>query len=478
MNEINNIKKAPSSLDAEQMLIGAVLVNNEVFNQISEFIIAEHFYEPAHRILYNAITQVLDKGMSADVITVRTTLKHNKQFQDAGGNEYIAKLAMMASGITNSMNYAKIIFDLAGKRNLINFGENVANIAYNSGLDSSATEQIEKAESDLYKIATKGSVEKDFINISSSIESSVINIDKAMNSSSHITGISTGFKKLDDNLSGFHNSDLIVIAARPSMGKTAFAINLAIEAVKHFQKIKDVDGAIIKPSVGLVSLEMSSEQLSTRMLSMLSQINSSALRTGKLNEEQYNRLREKSVELSNMNLFIDDTAALTIGAIRARARRMKRKHNLSLLIVDYLQLIRGSNTRSESRVLEISEITQGLKAIAKELEIPVIALSQLSRAVEQREDKRPILSDLRESGAIEQDADIVMFLYREDYYLLRSEPKAGSDKHAEWQRKISMVHNLVDIIIAKHRNGPVGTIELFYDINYSKFKNFVHTNAN
>ena len=476
MNEIKNVKKAPSSLDAEQMLVGAILVNNEVFNQISEFIIEEHFYEPVHRIIYQAITQVLNKGMSADVITVRTTLKNNQQFQDAGGNEYIAKLAMIASGITNAMNYAKVIFDLAGKRNLINFGENVANIAYNSGLDSTANEQIEKAESDLYKIATKGSVEKDFIKISATIESSIMNIDKAMNSSSHITGISTGFKKLDDNLSGFHNSDLIVIAARPSMGKTAFAINLAIEALKHFQTRTDSDNST-KPSIGLISLEMSSEQLSTRMLSMMSKINSSALRTGKLNEEQYNRLREKSVELSNMNLFIDDTAALTIGAIRARARRMKRKHNLALLIVDYLQLIRGSNTRSDNRVLEIAEITQGLKAIAKELEIPVIALSQLSRAVEQREDKRPMLSDLRESGAIEQDADIVMFLYREDYYLLRSEPKAGSDKHAEWQRKISMVHNIVDIIIAKHRNGPVGTVQLFYDINYSKFKNFVHNQS-
>jgi replicative DNA helicase len=470
MDEIIKLRKVPSSSEAEQMFLGAVLVNNEALNQASEFIRQEHFYEPVHQLIYGAITKIIEKGLSASVISIRTMLANNEEFSNMGGNEYLARIATMGSSIINPLDYAKIIFDLAKKRVLIKYGEDVVNVAYESSLENSAFDQIEQAEAKLFLLATEGHAQKDFVSLSRSIEHSIASINKAMKTSSHVTGISTGYKKLDDNLSGFHNSDLVVIAARPSMGKTAFAINLAMEAYTSLIKAHGNNDST-KPSVGIFSLEMSAEQLSTRMLSMLSEVNSSSLRSGKLNEAQYNKMRKKAEELSKQQIYIDDTPSLSISAIRTRARRMKRRYNLSILFIDYLQLIRGSSNRPENRVQEVSEITQGLKALAKELNIPVIALSQLSRAVEQREDKRPMLSDLRESGAIEQDADIVMFLYREDYYLMRQEPKAGSEKHLEWQKKLSDIHNIIEIIIAKHRNGPVGTVSLFYDINHSKFKN-------
>ena len=298
-----------------------------------------------------------------------------------------------------------------------------------------------------------------------SISESLASINRAMKSSDHVIGISTGLNDLDAKLSGFHNSDLVIVAGRPSMGKTAFAMNFALNACKSLiSKNKESE---TPPCVGFFSLEMSSEQLSSRLLSMYTKIDSSALRSGKVNDEHYNEIQRAAVEISNLPFLIDDTPALSISAIRTRARKLKRKFNLGILFIDYLQLIKGSS-QSDNRVLEISEITQGLKAIAKELNIPVIALSQLSRAVEQRDDKRPMLSDLRESGSIEQDADVVMFLYREEYYLSRKEPAPGDAKHAEWQAKLEQVHNVTDIMVAKHRNGPVGNVQVFYDSRYSK----------
>ena len=366
MDELIKARKAPSSIEAEQMFLGAVLVNNECLNQASEFIKQEHFYEPVHQLIFQAITRIIEKGLSANVISIRTTLSNNIEFGNMGGSEYIARIATMGSSTINAFDYAKIIFDLAKKRILIKYGEEIVNKAYESGLDNSAFDQIEKAESELFLLATEGHSQKDFVSLGKSIESSVETINKAMKSTSHVTGISTGYKKLDDNLSGFHGSDLVVIAARPSMGKTAFAINLALEAYKALLKTNEGDESN-QPSVGIFSLEMSAEQLSTRMLSMLSEINSSALRSGKLNEQQYNKVRKKAEELAKKQIYIDDTPSLSISAIRTRARRMKRRHNLSILFIDYLQLIRGSNSKSENRVQEVSEITQGLKAIAKEL---------------------------------------------------------------------------------------------------------------
>ncbi|AFB21000.1 replicative DNA helicase [Rickettsia canadensis] len=459
----------PSNIQAEQMLLGAILTNNELLNYVSEFLRLEHFFEPIHQKIYNAIEAITEKGLIATPITLRSMLTQDELFQKIEGAEYLAKLITMSMMVINPIDYGKIIYDLAIKRNLINIGEEVVNNAYNSSLEVEAKEQIEHAEAKLYNLASKGLNEKSFTKIGISISDSLANINRAMKNNDHVIGISTGLIDLDNKLFGFHNSDLIILAGRPSMGKTAFAINLALNACNNM-RLKNIRDNQEIQSVGFFSLEMSSEQLTTRLLSMCAEIDSTSLRTGVLGEEKYNRLRKEANTLSELQFFIDDTPALSITTIRTRARRMKRQHNLGILFIDYLQLIRGVS-KAENRVSEIAEITQGLKAIAKELNIPVIALSQLSRAVELREDKKPMLSDLRESGTIEQDADIVMFIYREEYYLTRKEPAAGDAKHAEWLNKLNKVYNIADIIVAKHRNGPIGNVSLYYDSQYSKFSN-------
>ncbi|WP_347938865.1 replicative DNA helicase [Rickettsia oklahomensis] len=459
----------PSNIQAEQMLLGAIITNNELLNYVSEFLRLEHFFEPIHQKIYNAINAITEKGLIATPITLRSMLTQDELFQKIEGSEYLAKLITMSMMVINPIDYGKIIYDLAIKRNLINIGEEVVNNAYNSSLEVEAKEQIEHAEAKLYDLASQSLNEKSFTKIGISISESLASINRAMKNNDHVIGISTGLIDLDNKLFGFHNSDLIILAGRPSMGKTAFAINLALNACNNM-RLKNIRDNQEIQSVGFFSLEMSSEQLTMRLLSMCTEIDSTSLRTGILSEEKYNRLRKEANTLSELHFFIDDTPALSISAIRTRARRMKRKHNLGILFIDYLQLIRGVS-KSENRVSEIAEITQGLKAIAKELNIPVIALSQLSRAVELREDKKPMLSDLRESGTIEQDADIVMFIYREEYYLTRKEPAAGDAKHAEWLDKLNKVYNIADIIVAKHRNGPVGNVSLYYDSQYSKFSN-------
>lgn len=462
----------PANVQAEQMLIGAILVNHDYLNTVSEFLRPDHFFESIHQKIYNAIEVITEKGLIATPVTLRSMLERDELFQQLGGSDYLNKLATLSMMVINPLDYGRIIYDLAVRRNLIQIGEEVVNNAYDSSLEYDASQQIEHAEGKLYNLASEGVNDKSFVKIAVSLSESLANINRAMKNSNHVIGISTGLIDLDKELSGFHNSDLVVIAARPSMGKTAFAINLAINACNSM-KLKNKEQEKDK-SVGFFSLEMSSEQLATRILSIHTEINSSSLRTGHVTEEHYNRLRREVIDLSSLPFLIDDTPALSIAAIRTRARKMKRKHNLGILFIDYLQLIRGIN-KYDNRVNEISEITQGLKAIAKELNIPVIALSQLSRAVELREDKRPMLSDLRESGSIEQDADIVMFIYREEYYLTRKEPSSGSEEHAKWQNNINQVYNIADIIIAKHRNGRVGSVKLHYDGQYSKFSNLQKT---
>ena len=456
----------PCNVQAEQMLLGAILINAEILNQIGEFLRPEHFFEILHQKIYHAIIVITEKSLTPTPVTLKSMLDRDPVFIDAGGQSYLGKLATIAMVVINPYDYGRIIYDLALKRSLIKIGEELVNTAYGSSLDHEALQQIEQAEAKLYDLATEGISEKGFVGIGNSISESLTSINRAMKSSDHVIGTSTGLTDLDNKLSGFHNSDLLIIAGRPSMGKTAFAINLAINACKSLRS-KHKDNP---PSVGFFSLEMSSEQLASRLLSMYTNIDSSALRSGMVNEEHYNELRKAALEISELPFFIDDTPALSISAIRTRARKLKRKNNLGILFIDYLQLLRGSS-HQENRVLEISEITQGLKAIAKELNIPVIALSQLSRAVEQREDKRPMLSDLRESGSIEQDADVVMFIYREEYYLTRKEPAPGDKKHEEWQTKLDQVLNTADILIAKHRNGPIGNVVIHYDSKYSKFSN-------
>ncbi|WP_341758249.1 replicative DNA helicase [Candidatus Tisiphia endosymbiont of Ditula angustiorana] len=465
----------PANVQAEQMLIGAILVNHDYLNTVSEFLRLDHFFEPIHQKIYNAIEVITEKGLIATPVTLRSMLERDELFQQLGGSDYLNKLVTLSMMVINPLDYGRIIYDLAVRRSLIQIGEEVVNNAYDSSLEYDATQQIEHVEGKLYNLASEGINDKSFVKIAVSLSESLASINRAMKNSNHVIGISTGLIDLDRELSGFHNSDLVIIAARPSMGKTAFAINLAINACNSMQ-LKNKEQEKDK-SVGFFSLEMSSEQLATRILSMHTNIDSSALRSGHVTEENYNRLRREIIAL-DLPFFIDDTPALSIAAIRTRARKMKRKYNLGILFIDYLQLIRGIN-KSDNRVNEISEITQGLKAIAKELNIPVIALSQLSRAVELREDKRPMLSDLRESGSIEQDADIVMFIYREEYYLTRKEPSLSdakyAEKHAEWLSNLNQVYNIADIIIAKHRNGRVGSVKLQYDSQYSKFSNLQKT---
>ena len=458
----------PTNIKAEQMLLGAVLINPNLIEQVNEFLRVEHFFEILHQKIYNSIEIISEKGLTPSIITLKSMLDKDPLFIELNGEDYLFKLTTMAMVVINPQDYGKIIFDLAIKRNLIQIGEETVNIAYDSTLELSGSEQLETAETKLYKLASEGINERSFLHIKEHVALSLDSINRAMKNSDHVTGISTGLNDLDKKLSGFHNSDLVIIAGRPGMGKTAFAINFAFNACKSLLKKADPDK--LKPSIGFFSLEMSSEQLSTRLLSMLTKVDSTLLRNGKVNEEHYNDLRRAASELAEMQIFIDDTPALTISAVRTRARKLKRKHNLGIIFIDYLQLLRGSN-KSENRVVEVSEITQGLKALAKELNIPVIALAQLSRAVEQREDKRPMLSDLRESGSIEQDADVVMFLYREEYYLRRQEPKPDDPKYSEWADKLSKVHNFAEILVAKHRNGAVGNVPVYYEDRYSTVSN-------
>lgn len=462
------MRKLPTNLHAEQMLLGAIIINSNLVEQVNEFLRVEHFYEQLHQKIYNAIEILTEKGLSSTIVTLKSMLEKEPLYQEVKGEEYLIKLTTIAMVVINPYDYGRIIYDLAIKRNLISIGEDIVNNSYNSTLEQSASEQLEIAETKLYQLASKGMYEKGFIAMKESVAESLENINKAMKNKDHVTGISTGFIDLDNKLSGFQNSDLIIVAGRPSMGKTAFAINFAFNACKALaKKTKEVEKI---PSVGFFSLEMSSEQLASRLLSMIARIDSTNLRNGKVNEEHYNDLRKAAAELSEIPFFIDDTPALSIAAVRARARKLKRKNNLGIIFVDYLQLLRGSG-KSDNRVLEISEITQGLKVIAKELNIPVIALSQLSRAVEQREDKRPILSDLRESGSIEQDADLVMFLYREEYYLKRKEPIPSDSKYSEWQEKLDKAHNIAEVLIAKHRNGAIGNVKLYYVDKFSSIGN-------
>lgn len=465
----NNLIRMPQyNIESEQLLLGSILVNNEVLNQVADFLKPEHFYEGLHQKIYEIAGSLMDKGMSASITSMNSMLSKVDGYNEVGGREYLGRLMSSSVAVINNLDHAKLIYDLSVKRNLIMIGESVVNKTYESNIDVNSSFLLEDAEAHLFNLATSGYSEKGFEKVATSIKESMVSINRVMKSPSHTTGVTSGFNDLDHKLFGFHNSDLVILAGRPSMGKTALALNLAINACINLASKHKKDPN--PPSVGFFSLEMSSEQLSTRLLAMESGIDATSLRSGRIKEEDYNKLQKTSESLSTLPFYIDDSGMLTISAIRTRARRLKRKNNLAILFIDYLQLITG-NTRKDNRVLEISEITMGLKALAKELNIPIVVLSQLSRAVESRDDKRPMLSDLRESGSIEQDADVVMFIYREEYYLSRKEPQQGTDKHAIWLDTLNKVHNQAEVIIAKHRNGPIGNVSLYYDSNHSKFGN-------
>lgn len=467
--ELSEYRTVPHHIQAEQAVLGAVLVNNEAVNRVADYLLPEHFYEPVHKRIYEAVLKQLDRGYIANPVTLKNYFDKDDALADVGGAEYLARLAGRATSIINLETYGRIVYDMYVRRNLITVGEDIVNNAFDEEVGRSAKEQIEQAEQTLFNLASEGVSESGFRMLKHSLTDAIHRADIAHRREEKLSGIATQFSDLDHLLGGLQDSDLLILAARPSMGKTALAINIAVNACKSLYNKKQ-DGEIPK-SVGFFSLEMSSEQLATRMISMESGISSSRMRVGSLTDDEFARIVEGNKALHDLPFFLDDTPALTVSALRTRARRLKRKHNLGLLLVDYLQLVRGSSKQSEaSRVQEVSEVTQGLKAIAKELSIPVVALSQLSRAVEQREDKRPQLSDLRESGSIEQDADVVMFIYREEYYEARKEPAEGSPKHDEWKAKMDACMNTTEVIIAKQRNGPIGTAKLFFDGNTTKFK--------
>jgi replicative DNA helicase len=477
MAEIKNnqeiLKIELSNLEAEQSLLGTIILNNEYLSRVLEFLLPEHFYEPAHQKIYAQIIHNVEKvSIVANQITLKQFFENDENIKAIGGAKYLSTLLATASGIFDIADYGRIIYDLALKRKLVMIGEDVVNRVYKTENNLSAQDQIEQAEANLFDLAEKGGNGKsDFRNISFSIKETLDKTLLARKRDSHISGVSTGFADLDKMLSGLQQSDLFILAGRPSMGKTAIAINIAVNACKFLNPNFD-DKKNLK-AVGFFSLEMSSDQLASRILSMECSINATKFRTGQLSENEWEVVATRSAEIAKMPFFIDDTPALSISAIRTRARRMLRKNNLGLLVIDYLQLIRGTSSRSaENRVQEVSEITQGLKAIAKELNIPVIALSQLSRAVEQREDKRPQLSDLRESGSIEQDADVVAFIYRDSYYKERMRPPENEvDKFQKWKNEMQQVAHKAEFIIAKQRNGPVGSVELFFDAEFTRFGN-------
>jgi replicative DNA helicase len=470
--ENQEIRKELFNLEAEQAVLGTIILNNEYLNRVSEFLTPEHFYEPAHQKIFSQIIHNVEKvNIIANQVTLKQFFEMEPAIAAVGGANYLKTLLANAAGIIDIADYGKLIYDLALKRELVMIGEDVVNDAYKAENNRSAEEQIESAEAKLFQLTENGSYRSDFRSISYSLTETLNKTLIARKREHHISGISTGLTDLDEILSGLQQSDLVILAGRPSMGKTALGINIAVNACKFLNQ--NVENSKDKKAVGFFSLEMSADQLAARILSMECSINATKFRTGKINEHEWEVIATRSAEISKMPLFIDDTPALSIAAIRSRARRMVRRNNLAFLVIDYLQLIHGtSNRSSENRVQEVSEITRGLKAIAKEFNIPVLALSQLSRAVEQREDKRPQLSDLRESGSIEQDADVVAFIYRDSYYLERKRPgEEKSEEFHKWQEQMRDAAHKAEVIIAKQRNGPVGSVSLYFDSEFTRFGN-------
>ncbi|HBH27133.1 MAG TPA: replicative DNA helicase [Rhodospirillaceae bacterium] len=457
----------PHNMEAEQALLGALLLDNRALERMGDFLRAEHFFVPAHGRIYDAIVKVCERGQVATPVTLKDFFAGDADLAGVGGPAYLAELADGVVSIAAAKDYARAVYDLALRRALVTIGEEVVHDAYAPAPDRAATDAIEAAEAKLFTLAEQGQITGGFVTLRDSVLSAIRQAERAYQTDGHVTGITTGLLDMDKKLGGLQKSDLLILAGRPSMGKTALATNIAFNAAQKYAESGGKEGAV----VGFFSLEMSADQLAARVLADQSGVSADAIRKGTIRQDDFRAFVEASQRLASTPLYIDDTPALTIGAVRTRARRLKRQHGLGLLVIDYLQLLTGTGSRQalDNRVQEVAEITRGLKAIAKELEIPVLALSQLSRQVESREDKRPQLSDLRESGTIEQDADVVMFIYREEYYLSRAMPEEGTDKHMKWQEKMGSVHNVAEAIIAKQRHGPIGTVRLFFDGNLTRF---------
>ena len=466
-------RAAPHNIEAEQALLGALLVNNVVYERMGEILQADHFYDPVHGRIYGAIATLINRGQIADPKTLRGLFDNDPALAALGGANYLVDLAANIVTIFNVQDYARLLHDLFLRRQLIELGTDVVNDAFQHDLERTATNQIESTEAKLFELARNGQTDRGFVKLEKALAASIKTAEEAHKRDGHITGVTTGLRDMDRKMGGLQRSDLLILAGRPSMGKTALATNIAFNAAHAYFKTDGREGS----GVAFFSLEMSAEQLATRLLGDFSSVPSDKIRRGELKVEDFTKFVEASQTLSRVPLYIDDTPGLSVSGVRTRARRLKRMvPHLGVIVIDYLQLLCGSKG-VESRVQEVSEITRGLKGLAKELDIPVIALSQLSRAVEMREDKKPQLSDLRESGSIEQDADVVMFVYREEYYHARSEPSRRpdedegkfNDRHSRWMERGEEVRNVAEVVVAKQRHGPIGSVALQFDGQFTRF---------
>jgi len=458
----DQFKELPNNIEAEQAVIGSILVSNDIFDEISTIISSINFYDPMHQKIYEAIESLVYKGMLANPITLKNYFEDEKD--DLNVPEYLVKITKFSTTVRQAIEYSKIIYDMFVRRELIKISEQTIDSAKLNELDTNGQTIIENSERLLFDLAEKGSFNSSLVKFDEAMKQTIEMASAAYKNEEGIVGVPTGLRDLDDKLGGLHQSDLIIIAGRPSMGKTSLATNIAFNAAQKLQESGK------KSSIAFFSLEMSSEQLSTRIISEQARISSNDIRRGRISDEQFDKFLETSKNIAELPLYIDETPAISIAAMSNRSRRIKRLFGLDMIVVDYIQLMRGTTYNKDGRVQEISQITQGLKAIAKELAVPVVALSQLSRQVEQRDDHKPQLADLRESGSIEQDADVVMFVYREGYYLSRKEPREATVEHAEWQAKMNEVAHLAQIIIGKQRHGPIGNVTLEFEERFTKFK--------
>lgn len=466
----------PHNIEAEQALLGAILVNNEAYDRVGSFLEPQHFFDALHGRIYEAAAKLITAGHLASPVTLKNFFERDEALTEIGGPQYLARLAGAATTIINAEEYARTIYTLAIRRELIQIGVDMHNRAYDAPVDDTPAAQILDAEQALYQLAEQGKYEGGFRNFYESLKGAVDMAAAAYERDGGLSGISTGMRDLDSKLGGLQPSDLLILAGRPSMGKSALATNIAFNAAKAYKAEHLPDGTVsVKDGaiVGFFSLEMSAEQLATRLLAEQSGVPSERIRRGKIDEDEFHRLVDASRELQSIPLYIDDTGGLTIATLAARARRLKRQRGLGLIVVDYLQLLSGGGKYGDNRVQEVTQITTGLKTLAKELNVPVLALAQLSRQVESRDDKRPQLSDLRESGSIEQDADVVMFVFREEYYVQRREPREGTPEYMVWQEEMGKVHGLAEVIIGKQRHGPTGTVRMQFQADVTRFSDHI-----
>ncbi|MCA6123743.1 replicative DNA helicase [Bradyrhizobium sp. WSM 1704] len=466
-------RSAPHNIEAEQGLLGAILVNNDAFYRVSDFLEPKHFYEPLHQTIYETAGSLIRMGKVATPVTLKTFLPGDTDIGGMTVSQYLARLAAEATTIINAQDYGRTVYDLSLRRNLIQIGEDIVNVAYDAPVDFAPRAQIEDAERQLYALAETGRYDGGFQRFAQALTTAVDMAAKAFQRDGKLSGISTGLRDLDAKMGGLQPSDLIILAGRPGMGKTSLATNIAYNIAKAYVPEVQADGttkAINGGSVGFFSCEMSGEQLATRILAERTGIPSSSIRRGGITELDFEKIRDCSIELQSLPFYVDETGGLSISQLTARARRLKRQKGLDLIVIDYIQLLQGSGKKgTDNRVQEITEITTSLKALAKELNVPIIALSQLSRQVENRDDKRPQLSDLRESGSIEQDADVVIFVYREEYYLANKEPRPGTPEHEKWQMEMNLAHGKAEVIIGKQRHGPTGTVDLHFEASVTRF---------